>query len=232
MSYARGFPNAGHYYSNIVGSVELSCNFVVDSTNGNGLGVRSIKSNGYVSNVFMHTSATPGTGDNGIVNPNPAAGFVLVQMKQNFNKYIGGFSGFVSQLSGSNLTSVTAGNAYVITGLGTATAAQWSAKGLPPGLTATVGQSFIASATGTIGGSATVKVPGVTGIVAMEVVGDPNLSISNASIAANGGAWILVQLLGATNSSTTTLIPTAPPDGSVLGMSFVFDNSSVTVDGL
>ena len=231
MSYARGFPNAGHYYKNIVSPVEIDCNFVVDSTNGNGLGIRSLKSNGHVRNVFMHTSATPGKNDN-YTNPNPAVGFVLVQFKQNFNVYLGGFSGFVSPVSGSTLTSTTAGNAYIIVSLGTATLAQWQAAGVPVGLVPAVGLSFIAVATGTIGGSAVVEVPSVSGITSFEVVGDPNKSIANSSIASNGGAWVLVQCLGATDSSTTTLIPKAPTNGSVLGMSFLFDNSSVTVDGL
>lgn len=36
--------------------VDLDCNFVVDSTNGNGLGIRSLKGSG-IANVFMNTSA-------------------------------------------------------------------------------------------------------------------------------------------------------------------------------
>src|ERR1017187_394412 len=47
----------------------LDCNFVVDSANGNGLGIRNLKGSGRVAQVFMHTSATPAAG-----NPNPVAG--------------------------------------------------------------------------------------------------------------------------------------------------------------
>ena len=83
------------------------------SANGNGLGVRSIKSNGFVRNVFMHTTATPGVGD-GLTNPNPLAGYALIQLKQNFNVYLGGFSGFVSPTTGSALTSVTNHTPYII----------------------------------------------------------------------------------------------------------------------
>lgn len=223
--------NGGHFYSNITKPVKLDLNFVVDSANGNGLGIRSLKSNGYVRNVFMHTSTTPGAND-GATNPNPAVGFALIQLKSNYNYYLGGFSGFVSQLAGSNLTSTTNHSAYVITSLGTATAAQWTAAGVPAGLTASVGMSFIAIATGTIGGSAAVKVPGVSGITSVEVVGDPNQSIANAQISPNGGAYLLVQFLGATDASTTTLIPKAPADGAVVGMSIFMDASSVTIDGL
>lgn len=118
MSVARGFPNAGHFYSNIVKPIKIDCNFVVDSTNGNGLGLRSLKSNGFVRNVFMHTTVSPGSNNN-YTNPNPASGYALIQMKQNFNSYLGGFSGFVSPVTGSSIsisgTSVlTAGLPYVI----------------------------------------------------------------------------------------------------------------------
>lgn len=232
MAAQRGWMNAGHFYANIVKPSQIFLNFVVDSANGNGLGVRSIKSNGYVENVFMHTSSTPGVGNAGITNPNPAVGIVMVQMKNNFNVYLGGFSGLVSPVTGSNLTSTTNHTAYVITALGTATLAQWLAAGVPTGITPALGTAFVAKATGTIGGSATVKAAGVSGVVCAEVIGDPNASISNSAIAKNGGAWTLIQLLGATDASTTTLIPKAPADGSVIGMSFFYDQSGTTVDGL
>lgn len=230
MSVARGLgQNGGHFYSNISYPVELDLTFIVDATNGNGLGVRSIKSNGYVQNVFMNTSVTPGTGLGGKVNPNPAVGYALIQFKNNFNYYLGGFSGSAAPLVSSNLTSTTARSPYVITSLGTTTLAQWQAAGLYPGLVPTVGQSFIAIATGSIGGTGTVGAPGVPLITAFSVVGDPNASIANSSIASNGGALVLVQLLGATNSSTTTLIPITPSNGTVISMAFKFDRSSVSI---
>lgn len=364
MSVARGFPNAGHYYSNIVKPIKIDCNFIVDATNGNGLGIRSLKSNGFVRNVFMHTSATPGRGDGNYLNPNPASGYAVIQLKQNFNSYLGGFSGFVSPTSGSPIaisgSGLTAGvpysiavvgavpapkftvlavadvsgslagkyftasdafsnnylfynvvsgvglppsltgalanyvaipvafatnaaNTAVATAISTAVAAvngtasfttsvssatvtvtsaasasiplspapnaqtsgftvsaivyttlqaDWQHVGLQPGLTPTVGQSFIATATGGSIGTGTVIAAGVSGITSIEVIGDPNQSINNSSIASNGGAWLLVQLLGATSSSVTTLIPKAPAASSVIGMSFFFDGSNVTVDGL
>lgn len=363
MSVARGFPNGGHFYSNIVKPIKIDCNFVVDATNGNGLGVRSIKSNGFVRNVFMHTSATPGVGE-GLTNPNPASGYALIQMKQNFNVYLGGFAGFVSPTTGSthviNGSALTIGSPYIIATVGatpaasftvaavadssgslagkyftasdvfknnyvfynvvsgvglppsltgvltgytaipvafatnaantavgaalatamgavngtnswtatnsghtvtvtnvgsvtltfspapadvntgftisavtyTSLAADWQHVGVPAGLTPSVGLSFIATATGGAVGSGTTISPGVSGITSIEVIGDPNQSINNSAIASNGGAWLLVQLLGATDASTTTLIPKAPAAGSVVGMSFFFDGSNVTVDGL
>lgn len=357
--------NAGHFYSNVVTPIKIDCNFIVDATNGSGLGQRSLKSNGYVRNVFLHTSATPGKGD-GYTNPNPAVGFALIQMKGNYKVYLGGMSGFVSPSTGSTIqiassSVLTQHNPYIIASVGaalapaftvaavadssgslagtyflasdqysnnflfynvvsgvglppsltgalsnyvaipvsfatnaansvvgaaiatamgavngsnswtasnsghtvtvtgklttvnfspfpqdfntgftistvtyTSIAAAWQSVGLTPGLVPTVGQSFIATATGgaSISTGATVIAPGVSGITSVEVVGDPNQSISNSSLAANGGAWILVQFLGSTSSSATTLVPTAPASGSVVGLSFFFDASSSTVDGL
>lgn len=229
MSVARGFGlNGKSIYVNVAKPMVVNCNFVVDSANDNGLGIRSLKSNGYVQNVFMHTSSTPGA-NNGYTNPNPAAGFALVQFKNNFNYFLGATSGFVSPLSGTPLTSVTQHNAYVITSLGTATLAQWQAKGVPQGLTPAVGLSFIATATGTIGGSAAVEAPAISGISSIEVVGNANTSIANSNIAQNGGAWVLMQFLAPTDADTTTLIPTAPVDESVVGFSFSFDGSSVQI---
>jgi hypothetical protein len=209
--------------------MELDLVFTVDSTNGNGLGVRTIKSNGYVENVFMHTSSTPGKGIGGFTNPNPQAGFAYIQFKNNFNYYIGGFSGTVAPLTSTSTTALTAGNVYVITSLGTTTQAQWQTAGLTPGFTAQVGSAFVAAASASLSGTGTVGIPGNTTIQAISIVGDPSTTISNSSIAANGGALILVQFLGATSSSVTTPIPTAPANNSVVALTFKFDCSSVSI---
>jgi hypothetical protein len=111
--------------------------------------------------------------------------------------------------------------------------AAWDSIGLPLGLAPAVNQSFIATATGgAVLSGGTVKAPGVSGIASVEVIGDANQSINNQNIAAYGGAWIMVQFLAATSSSVTTAIATAPANNSVVGMSFFFDGSNVTVDGL
>lgn len=362
MSVSRPGLNKGLVYSNIVSPGEYDCNFIVDSTNGNGLGIRSLKSNGFIRNVFMHTSASPGSNDN-YTNPNPAVGYALIQFKSNYNVYLGGFSGFNPPLSGSNISIsgssvLTDGLPYVITGIGavpgahftiapvadvsgslastyltisdafsnnyviwfqvsgvgaapalvgalngytavpvsissgasagtvgtalatviaalngsnsfTATgtttvtvtskvvtvslqplpaagtsgftvsgltyktlAADWQSVGLQPGLTPTVGQSFIATATGGALGSGTVQAPTVSQILGAQVIGDPNQSIANSSIASNGGAWVLVQFVAATSSSVTTLIATAPTNNTTIGLNFKFDVGAVSVDGL
>lgn len=232
MSVARGYGMNGQaYYTNVGKPIDCNLNFIVDSTNGNGLGIRSLKSNGFVESVFMHTSATPGK-VGGVTNPNPVVGYAIVKFKNNFNVYLGGFSGFVSPLASTNLTSTTNHSTYVITSLGTTTLAQWQAAGLPAGLIPTIGQAFTAIATGSIGGTGTVGAPGVGTILSVSVVGDPNTTLANSNIAQNAGAQIMIQFLAATNSSTTTLVAAAPADGATVGMCFRFDGSSVTVDGL
>lgn len=303
MSVARGFGlNGKSIYMNVTKPMGVFLNFTVDSTNGNGLGLRSIKSNGYVEKVFMNTnpSATTATSvfGSGVTtitvssllnlvvgmvvtdsttggnitggttiqsinsqtkqitlsvvtagasasapgdtlsfamtaalagNPNPAAGFAWIQFKNNFNYYLGGFSGFVSQ-TGSNLavsgTNLTIGHAYIITVLGTTTAADWTTLGVRPGFTPAVGMSFIALATGAGSGSGQVTIPVATGsgIYAVDVIGDPNASLNNSNIASNGGALVLVRFLAGSTPAAT-----APANNSTVGMTFFFDGSTVSI---
>lgn len=229
MSVSRGNgQNGGHFYSNITQPVKINLAFTVDATNG--LGITSLKSNGYIRNVFMHTSGTPAS-NNGALNPNPASGYALIQFNNNYNHYLESVFSFNSPLTGSALTSTIIGQAYTITTTGTTTSAQWLAAGVPAGVTPAVGVSFVAIQTASIGGTGAVKLSTNSGIVAAEVIGNPDLSM-NSSIAANGGAYLLVQFLGATSSSVTTLIPAAPTAGSICEMSILMDASSVTIDGL
>jgi hypothetical protein len=165
------------------------------------------------------------------LNPNPAAGYALVQFKNNFNIYVGGFSGFVTPVSGTPIlvtAGLTIGNPYIITTVGTTTQAQWQTLGLPAGLVPTVGQSFIAITAAAGVGTGVVEAPAASGsgIQLIDVIGDPNQSINNSSIAANGGAYVLLRFLSATAAGNTALVATAPANGSVCGMTFKFDQSS------
>ena len=101
----------------------------------------------------------------------------------------------------------------------------WYGVGLPKGLTPTVGQSFIAKATGYGKSTGQVKAVGTTGIQKVELIGNPDLSLNPGplnGISAAGG-WLLVQFLAATSSSVTTVIPTAPTDTSVVKLAFYVD---------
>lgn len=107
----------------------------------------------------------------------------------------------------------------------------WQKVGVPPGVVPAVGVSFIAIATGySTGGGSTglVKAVSVSGITCAEIIGDPNLSIAPIAMGGspNVGSWILIQLLGATSSSVTTLIPTAPADGTVISMSMLLEQAA------
>ena len=201
------------------GSHELNCNFIVDSANGNGLGIRSLKSQGYpgIAAVYMHTSSTPAAG-----NPNPAAGFILVQFAQGYGGYVGGYSGFVSPVSGTPIlvtAGLSVGGIYTIVTVGTTTPAQWQALGLPANVVPAVGISFVAI-TATVGiGTGAVEVPLATGsgVYKIEGVGDPNAGVQ--TIDGSGGSLILV-CLGPTSSGSTVFKALAPVDGSVIGLSF------------
>lgn len=192
--------------------VSLDCNFVVDSTNGNGLGERSLKTQG-ISAVYMHTTSTPAAG-----SPNPAPGYIYVQFSDGYNSYIDGFSGQVSPLSGTPISSgLTIGNPYVIVSLGASTAAQWSAAGLPAGQVAAVGQAFIAAAT-TVAGGGAVEASLVSGIDHIEVIGDPNTTL-RSNLPGQGG-YMILQCLAAG-------VVTAPANGTVIGLDFQLSNSNL-----
>lgn len=117
MSHQRGWPNAGHFYSNIVVPTKVDIQFAVNAADSGGAGITSLKSNGYVQSVFMHTSATPATG-----SPNPAAGYALITMKSNFNVFTGAKMSIESPVTGSALaingSALTAGVPYQITTVG------------------------------------------------------------------------------------------------------------------
>ncbi len=202
MAVPRGFGlNGKSLYTNVTKPQYVWLNFVVDNTNGNGWGIRSPKSNGYVEYVFMNTQETPGS-QNGHTNPNPAAGFAVICFKNNFNYYLGGFTGQVIAPANTSTTSVTAGSVYQITTLGTTTLAQWQAVGFPSGFTPAVNATFVATASQAIGGSGTVGTPGVPVASTITVVGDPNQTIANSNIASNAGAIIIVQFSALSVSGT------------------------------
>jgi hypothetical protein len=204
------------------GSSGLDCNFIVDSTNGNGLGIRSLKGTPCAA-VYMHTSSTPAAG-----NPNPAAGYIVVQMSKNYYGYTSGFSGFVSPLSGSNVSissGLTQYAPYVIVTVGTSTAANWQAVGLPAGLTPTVGQSFIASTASAGTGTGVVQAPATGGsaVEYIDVIGDPNQEVG----ATAGATFLLRTLVGMVPTALPTpsatpiaLQASAPANNSVVALHF------------
>ncbi len=218
MSQPRGFGlNGKSYYTNVAMPKDVNLTFTVTPTNG--LGITSLKSNGYIRNVFMHTSTTPAAND-GYTNPNPAAGYALVQFKNNFNYYLNGYAQFQAPTATSTAidnSALTIGQPYVITIVGTSTLAAWQAIGLPPGVTPAVGVSFVATAVGAGANTSTsrVQLPTTSGIFGAEVIGNPNMSIANSNIYSNGGAWLMLQFMGAT--LTGSALGTHTHDFTVIG---------------
>jgi hypothetical protein len=209
----------------------LDCSFVVDSTNGNGLGIRSLKGSGRVSSVFMHTTATPGVSSDGITNPNPAAGYIVANLQDNYARYLGGFSGFVTPVSGTPILVASAGTVantiYVIVSLGTTTIANWHALGVPSWITPAVGVSFVAAATTTKAGTGAIEVIKSTGAGSdhIEVVGDANLMNATDAYGYGGSTPGMQIIMVCFNAGSVA----NPADGAVIGLSFYMNNSSFGV---
>jgi hypothetical protein len=219
----RNWSNGGKIYAMHTSPVLIDCNFIVDPANGNGLGIRSLKGPA-VENVFMHTSAPlAGSG-----NPNPEAGIIVIQLADNYNRSLSGFSSIVSPI-GSSVTATTATDPAVVTSLGTSTTAQWLAVGFPSQYlnSATqlpnIGATFIPTSSATIGGSATVAPPTASTIDNIETVGDPNQTLVSTQPQTVGGQIILQCLQ---DGALTT-----PVTGSVISIAMYLSNSSVTVQG-
>jgi hypothetical protein len=213
MGHALG-NNYGKFYSFQSKPVLLDLNFIVDSTNGNGLGVRSVKGQG-VQNVFMHTSSTPGKGPNGFLNPNPAVGFALIQLAYNYHRVYGGPYNINSPTAGSNLainaSALTIGQPYIITsvGTGTAGAATIAPVGDSSGSLASTwfslydayGNTFIIwfYVTG-VGGSAPI---GVSGTLVQQTIAE-NASAATVGTALASTIALLPSGIAGVNSFTTT----------------------------
>lgn len=226
--------NRGHLYSPHVRPVLVDCNFIVDKTNGNGLGIRSLKGQG-VKAVYMTSSATPAPG-NPLVN-GVSEGTIVVEFTDNFNRAYPGMFSIVSPVSGTPVkidnAALTVGLSYTIVILDPAISqAQWASIGLPLGVAPAVGATFIASATGLAGSpntsSARVEQPLSTGsgIDHIETVGDPNTTIFPAPVgpSPNVGGQIVLQ-------TWLDTAVTQPANGTVLGLTFYFNQSNVLVAG-
>jgi hypothetical protein len=123
-----------------------------------------------------------------------------------------------------NYSAAVAGFTFALTA-NTDNNADWHAVGVPHGVTPAVGVAFVATSTGSGFSSGTVIASGVSGILAVEVIGNPNLSLAPhaAGPTPKTGGWILVQFLAPTSSSVTTPVATAPAHNSTCGMAFYVD---------
>jgi hypothetical protein len=205
----------GETYINLLtgGSGSLDCQFIVNSTDAGGLGITGLQGKPCAS-VYMQTSATPAVG-----NPNPAAGYIVVNLTSQYYKFASAYASFHSIAAGASTavtSTLTLGNPYIIDVLGSTTQANWQVLGVPAGVIPTVGAAFIATGATTGAGTGYVQAPGTTGVDHVEMVGfqDPNLL-------ATAGAQLILRTLQPTSSSVTTLIPTAPNNSVKVSLHFV-----------
>lgn len=120
--------------------------------------------------------------------------------------------------------------------------ADWQGVGLPKGIIPLAGVSFIATATGysTGGGSSgTVKAVSVSGIMAVEVIGNPSNMLAPIPMGGtngqgagspNVGGWIIGQFLAPTPNTThydSPMIPTNPADTTVVAMKVYVEQGTV-----
>lgn len=234
---ATTWSNRGHFYAPHTMPVLVDCSFTVENADAGGLGITGLTGQG-VANVFMHTTQTPGKGSNGKTNPNPQAGYVLVQLSDNFTQLYLAHQAFQAPLSGSNLavdgSSLTVGDVYVITTVGTSTLADWLALGVPPGVTPAVGVAFTALAVGSGLGSGQVQAIAAAGsaLTHLEIVGTPNTSLGPVPVGGspNPGGWLTLACFNSSGTSGANAI-VAPANGTIIRLGFYLSQSSVKVAG-
>ncbi len=154
----RNFPQSKQW-SNHLMPVSIDCQIAIGATGaptiatGNGYGIASIT--------------------------RLAAGQYRLQLQDNYAKLLQFKATFQSPVTGGNIaaTALTPGLVYQITALGTTTQANWVTAGVPTGVTAAVGVTFLAAATSS--GNGTAKLMGASGISTVEIIGSSNNMLSN-----------------------------------------------------
>jgi hypothetical protein len=116
------------------------------------------------------------------------------------------------------------GTLYEITTVGNT---NWVTAGIPSGITPAVGQVFALAAQPS-SGTGRVKLFVPSSISNIQVVGNPNNGMLNKQpFQANSGGYITILCQAATDSATTTLIPTNPAQGDILLVDILLNNSQV-----
>lgn len=184
------------FFSAVHQPVYIEANCVIDS--GQASGTRSLKG-GLVRSIVKK-----------------GTGVYQVTLTEPFNRYLGGTGGFVSAVTGNVAsTALVAGTSYVIRTVGTT---NWQTAGLPSGVTAAPGVGFVA--TGVSAGTGTAFTTVGSGVAAIEVFGDPNLTITNTT-----NPYFMITCYDYAGAAV------APVDGSVLGLTTYVRNSSVKGKG-
>ena len=150
-----------------------------------------------------------------------AAGVYQVQLQDNYSTLLETRTSFIAPVTGSSVPdeSLSVGTLYQITSVGTT---NWTACGLPAGVTAAVGQAFVATAAGS--GTGTAKAIGTSGITNVEVCG--TFEQVQPFIQGTGGIF-LIKTSGPTAADNTALVATDPAQNSIMTISMWLNNSSV-----
>lgn len=165
------------------------------------------------------TSALKGSGVKTLTRK--AAGVYELKLEDNYNRFLSFSAQFVAPVTGSAVSggSFVSGTLYVIQSVGTTTQAQWETAGVPAGVTAAVGVSFVAAGVGA--GTGTVKAVGTSGVYAVSLAGDPQLAVGPST----AGAVLYFKCIDASGSAVD------PSSGSQLYFEVKYRNSTVKGKG-
>lgn len=149
-----------------------------------------------------------------------AAGTYKLVLEDDYSRFLSFRATLQAPVTGAAVTagSFVSGTLYQIVTLGTT---DYSAVGLDSGITAAVGEVFVASGAGS--GTGTVKALGVSGIYAVELVGNPQLTV--ASTVSGSGSILYFKTLNASGTATD------PASGSSIFIQVWYRNSSVKGKG-
>jgi hypothetical protein len=196
--------------------VNVDMSFEVDSTDPDGI---SDLSGPLVDEVLMHSAhATP--------TQTIAAGVIKIKLQDNYNAMLGMSASMQCANTGSDVkidnAALTIGVPYTISILGDASQADWEEVGVPEGVEAAVGVSFIAIATGFDTGndsSSRVQAAKATAtVLTVDVMPSPEVAPSSP----NQGSEII--LICRKHDGTIA----APDDGSKINIQILMNNSSIS----
>jgi len=153
-------------------------------------------------------------------------GIYQIQLEDNYTNYYGIDWNVIDGATGATVAggAFVVGTAYQILTMGNTTQAQWIAAGVPVGVTAAVGVSFVALTVGA--GTGTVKSFAASGVFAVENLGNPTATLAPLNLAAGAGGYILVTTLNAAGAAAN------PVAGTVLGFQVYLSNSTSPVNGI
>lgn len=220
-----------YMYSMHVKPVSITAKWTVLATNGAGVtGFAGQGAGGFGAANSANTSFGGGIASVTGYSSSPASGNnmlqgnVLINFSDNYTGLYGMSYNIVSPVTGSAVlltTGLSLGQVYQITTVGTSTAANWQAVGLPVGITPAVGVAFQASTASAGTGTGAVKATACSQLDTIEFVGDPNFTLapvtqSSVGFGGSPGGYVLLNMY-----KTVTL--QQPTDGTIVAVTFLFN---------